>query len=153
MSGIRIHIDRQVVKYHTPEEDISTDGAEVVGFDTFEDQALRICQHIRRILTTIVRPTPVLYGLLHWNADTSLSELDEAILHKQVVNEDFDEALLVQPATLACRNCNSEFRALTVDTGQVIFSKTLAERVRNHAMIRVCPACNEPWAVWVVEII
>lgn len=123
------------------------------GFDLVEDRGLQGHPRLRRVLTTLVRPTPRFYGALHWSDGTDLDELDRKVLSDEATDGDFEGALLAEPRTIVCLNCEAHFRALAVDTGQVLFAKTLPERLRAHELRSSCPACNAALTIPIVEFL
>ena len=62
---------------------------DIVGFDFFEDQELQEHPRLRRILTLLLRPKPLFYGVLHWSDGSDLLELDHKVLQGIVDDDDF----------------------------------------------------------------
>lgn len=143
MSGHRIVVDGRQLTYLPADAAVPHD-TELRGFDALDDRELARHPRLRRVLTTLVRPTPLLYNVLHWSDGTDLRGLDEKVAAGEANDEDFAGALLAEPRTITCRNCKAQVRALVVDPGQVMFASTLAERLRAHDLKRECPVCHEP---------
>ena len=128
-------------------------GDDIKGFDVLEDRDLLRHPRLRRVLTTLVQPTPLFYGVLHWSDGTDLTELDRKVGSNEATDEDFKGALLAEARTIVCRNCEAQIRALAVDPGRALFASSLAERLQAHALRSSCPACGTPWGVLVVEFL
>jgi hypothetical protein len=126
---------------------------DIVGFDFFEDQELKEHPRLRRILTTLVRPKPLFYGVLHWSDGSDLTDLDRKVLQGIADDKDFAGALVAEPRTIICPNCQSQLRVLAVDTGQAIFSFTLPERLRKHELKTTCPGCKAKLSLPIVEFL
>jgi hypothetical protein len=126
---------------------------DVQGFDLLEDRDLQGHPRLRRVLTTLVRPTPRFYGVLHWSDGTDLDELDRRVLSDEASDADFEGALFAEPRTIVCLNCEAHIRALAVDPGQALFAKTLPERLRAHELKSSCPACSAALTVPIVEFL
>jgi hypothetical protein len=153
MAGYPIRIGGREVTYFPADEALGAEDSKAVGFDFSEDAGFRSHPRLRRVLTTMVRPTPKFYGVLHWSDNSDLSLLDEKVRGGQADDADFAGALLAEPRTIVCRACQAQLRVLAVDTGQALFARTLAERLRGHALKASCPACGQPLGVPVVEFI
>jgi hypothetical protein len=151
--GSLIRIERSDVTYFVGGEVLGPEDSEAIGYFLTEDSWFRFHRRLRRVLTTLVRPVPKIYGALHWSDGSDLDLLDEKIRNGQAVDADFAGALLTEPRTVGCLACEAEFRVLAVDTGRALFAGTLAERLRRHALKKSCPACGEPWTMLVVEFI
>src|SRR5437879_13217014 len=80
---------------------------DIVGFDFFEDQELQEHPRLRRILTLLLRPKPLFYGVLHWSDGSDLLELDRKVLQGIVDNDDFAGAVLAEPRTIICPYCHA----------------------------------------------
>lgn len=146
-------IEGRAVIYLPNGDPMPTTARDVKGFDLLEDRDLQGHPRLRRVLTTMTRPTPQFYGVLHWSDGTDLDEVDRKVLSGSAADEDFKGALLAEPRTIVCRNCEAQIRALAVDTGQVLFAKTLGERLRAHVLRSSCPVCDSPLGVPVVEFL
>jgi hypothetical protein len=133
----------------TPEEVIE----DIVGFDNFEDRELQEHARLRRILTTLVRPKPLFYGVVHWSDGSDLLELDRKVVDGKVDDDAFAGAVVAEPRTIICPNCQAQLRVLAVDTGQAIFASTLAERLRKHELKTSCPVCGAPLSLPIVEFL
>jgi hypothetical protein len=154
MDGHLITVEGNTIRYLTAGERLQFDDQDnPIGFDLLEDRDLEYHPRLRRVLTTLVRPQPTFYGVLHWNDGTDLEELDRKVLENKASDEDFAGALLAQPRTIICPNCESQLRVLAVDTGQALFAKTLAERLRTHNLKSKCPVCQNFLSVPIVEFI
>lgn len=153
MAGYLMRIGGRDVTYFAAGEMLGSEDAEAVGFDFSEDAGFRSHPRLRRVLTTMVRPVPKFYGVLHWSDGSDLNLLDEEVQSGQADDADFVGALLAEPRTIVCRACQAQLRVLAVDTGQALFASTLAERFRGHALKASCPACREPLGLPVVEFI
>jgi hypothetical protein len=126
---------------------------DIMGFDFFEDRELQEHPRLRRILTTLVRRKPIFYGVLHWSDGSDLLELDRKVLRGRVDDDDFAGAVVAEPRTIICPNCQAQLRVLAVDTGQAIFSSMLAERLRKHKLKTSCPVCGAPLTLPIVEFL
>jgi len=154
MCGHVILIEGRPVRYLAPGDEVPTEArGDLVGFDPLEDRELARHPRLRRVLTTLVRPTPAFYGVLHWSDGTDLKRLDGRVLRGEARDADFAGAVLAEPRTIVCGNCDAQLRVLAVDTGQVIFARTLPERLRAHELKTTCPVCGAPLGVPVVEFI
>jgi hypothetical protein len=153
MAGCLIRIGSRDVIYFAAGGVLDPEDAEAVGFDFSEDAGFRFHPRLRRVLTTVVRPVPKFYGVLHWSGGSDLNLLDEKVRDGQAGEADFAGAVLAEPRTVVCGACQAQVRVLAVDTGQALFAGTLAERLRGHALKRSCPVCGEPWGLPVVEFI
>jgi len=150
----RIVLQGRPVIYLTASEKIPEEAMnDIVGFDFFEDQELQDHLRLRRILTTLVRPKPLFYGVLHWRDGSDLLELDHKVLQGIVDDDDFAGAVVAEPRTIVCPNCQAQLRVLAVDTGQAIFSSTLAERLRKHELKTSCPVCRAALSLPIVEFL
>jgi hypothetical protein len=154
MCAQRIVLQGRSVIYLTTSETIHGETmGDIVGFDFFEDQELQEHPRLRRILTTLVRPKPLFYGVLHWSDGSDLLELDRKVLQGIVDDDDFAGAVVAEPRTIICPDCQAQLRVLAVDTGQAIFSSTLAERLRKHELKTSCPVCGAPLSLPIVEFL
>jgi len=141
------------VTYYAAGETLDPEDAEATGFDFSEDVEFRVHPSLRRVVTTLVRPSPRFYGVLHWSDGTDLNLLDEKVQSGQPGDADFPGALLAEPRTVICSSCHAQVRVLAVDPGQTLFASTLAQRLRSHTFKRSCPVCGEPLGMLVVEFI
>jgi hypothetical protein len=105
------------------------------------------------VLTTIVRPDPKVYGVLHWSDRSDLDLLDEKVRNGEADDDDFAGALLAEPRSITCGSCQAQVRVLAVDTGQALFASSLASRLRGHELKAACPACGARLGLPVVEFI
>ena len=154
MGGTAITIEGKQLTYFVAGESLSSsDRNDVEGFDLLDDRELTSHPRLRRVLTRMVRPTPLFYGVLHWSDGTDLEELDRKVLSHTIDDEDFDAALLAQPRTVICRNCEAHLRVLAVDTGQALFARTLPERLRSHQFSSSCPVCRTALGMPIVEFL
>lgn len=126
---------------------------DIVGFDVLEDRYLQHHPRLRRVLTTLVRPKPTFLGVLHWSDGTNLDTLDEKVISDATTERDFAGALLAEPRTIVCRNCEAQLRVLAVDTGQALFAQTLPDRLRAHELIALCEVCGTALGVPIVEML
>lgn len=153
MAGFLVWAEGREVTYFAAGEVLDPGDAGAVGFDFSEDVGFRSHPRLRRVLTTMVRPAPKFYGVLHWSDGSDLNLLDGKVRRGQADDADFAGALLAEPRTLVCSVCQAHVRVLAVDTGQALFASTLAERLRAHALKASCPKCGEPMGLPVVEFI
>lgn len=153
MAGNTIEIEGKPVKYFSGGETLSEEDEKSVGFDFADDRELQSMPHVRRVLTTLIKPEPKIYGALHWSDGSDLGELDRKVDAGTVTNSDFGGALLAQPVSITCLNCKAQLRVLAVDGGQAIFAKTLAERLRNHELKKVCPVCRAELRMNILEFL
>jgi hypothetical protein len=151
--GHPIKIAGKDVTYLTAGERIASADMDAIGFDLLEDRSLESHPRLRRVLTTLVRPAPRFYGVLHWSDGSDLEELDQKVISGLVADEDFAGALLAEPRTIVCRGCGAQVRALAVDTGQALFAGTLAARLRDHKLKSSCPSCGIPLGLPIVEFL
>lgn|SRR5262249_35105786 len=152
MNSHAIIVEGKTIKYFAAGERLQSDDRNnAIGFDLLEDRDLEHHSRLRRVLTTLVRPLPTFYGVLHWSDGANLEELDRKVFEKKSSDEDFAGALLAQPRTIICANCESQLRVLAVDTGQALFANTLAERLRTHDLKTKCPVCQNNLRVPIVE--
>jgi hypothetical protein len=128
MGGHTVLIDGWPVTYFVAGEQIKP-ATDPVGFDVFEDRVLSRHPRLRRVLTTFVGPAPVFY------------------------DADFAGALRAEPRTFVCRHCQAQLRVLAVDTGDALFSATLAERLRAHRLKDTCAVCRGHLSLAVVEFL
>lgn len=138
-----VQVENQEIAYFLPNEDVTWEGFEVVGFVPTEDPIFAAAECLRRTLTKMVSPRRRYYGILSWPHPCALQNLDRRVLAGSIEDQDFASALLVQPRTVNCRVCGTQFRGLVVDTGQAIFAETLPSRLRSRRLFKNCPACNE----------
>lgn len=143
-SGHRIVVDGREITYLPAGVAVPHDTRELRGFDALDDRHLVRHPRVRRVLTTLVRPTPVLYNTLHWSDGTDLTHLDQKVAAGEATDEDFAGALLAEPQTVTCPTCKAQIRALVVDPGQVMFATTLPQRLRAHLLKRRCLVCDAP---------
>jgi hypothetical protein len=153
MAGIDIQVDGRPVRYFFADEALSEEDEKAIGFDFTDDRELRDMPHVRRVLTTLIRPEPKIYGALHWSDGSDLAELDRKIELGTATDDDFAGALLGQPMSITCPNCNAQLRVLAVDGGQAIFGRTLAERLRSHEIKRSCPECKTELRMNILEFL
>lgn len=152
-AGFLVPIKGRHVTYFPAGDKIAPVDSETIGFDFSEDAEFRLHTRLRRVLTTLVRPTPTFYGVLHWSDGSDLNLLDHKVKSGLVTDADFSNALLAEPRTIVCHACQAQVRVLAVDTGQALFAGDLAERLRGHALKTSCPACGAPLSLPVVEFI
>ena len=62
-------------------------------------------------------------------------------------------AVVAEPRTIFCSNCEAQLRVLAVDTGQAIFSSTLPERMRKHQLRTSCTVCAGDLSLPIVEFL
>jgi hypothetical protein len=124
----------------------------LVGFDIFEDEFLGKNQHLRRVLTTLFRPNPQYYNVLHWSDGTDLAALDLKVAQGTISDDDFSGALLVEPRSISCGDCDSSIRGLGVDPGRLLFSRSLPQRLREHKFVTSCPFCGGGLMPHIVEL-
>ena len=154
MCAHRILLDGRPVIYLAASEPVPEEVMDdIVGFDFFEDQELKEHPRLRRILTTLVRPKPLFYGVLHWSDGSDLIDLDRKVLQGIADDSDFAGALVAEPRTIVCPNCQAQPRVLAVDTGQAIFSSNLPERLRKHELKTACPGCKAQLSLPIVEFL
>lgn len=153
MPGRLIRIGGRYVNYFASGEQLLPGESEAIGFDFAEDADLRAHPRLRRVLTTLIRPEPKIYGVLHWSDGSDLAVLDQKVQDGTAEDDDFAGALFAEPRTIICRACEAQVRVLAVDTGQPIFASDRAERLRAHALKAACPVCGEHLGVPVVEFI
>jgi hypothetical protein len=153
MTGHLIRIRGRYVTYFASGEALLPHEAEAVGFDFSEDAELRSHPRLRRVLTTMLRPEPKFYGVLHWSGGSDLVALDEKVKSGKAEDSDFAGALLAEPRTVVCAECQAQVRVLVVDTGQALFASDLASRLRDHDLKQSCPACGAHLGLPIVEFI
>ena len=152
MSGHDIVINGRPVVYLTAGDPLK-DPANVVGYDLFEDRQLSQHPRVRRIVTTLIRPIPRFYGVLHWSDGTDLSLVDAKVCEGTATDADFAGALAAEPHTIVCPHCDAQLRVLAVDPGQAVFASTLPERLRAHKLLTNCPICDGHLTVQIVEFL
>jgi hypothetical protein len=131
------------VKYFPAGEAIAgVDREKLVGFDAHEDEELRYHPRLRRVLTTLIRESPLFYGVLHWNEGTDLQEVDRRVRAGVAGPVDFEGAVYAELRTIVCRCCEAQVRVLAVDPGQALFASSLASRLRGHQFQKACPICK-----------
>jgi hypothetical protein len=153
MGGIAIKIEGRDLTYFPAGEEITQPADDVVGLDFLEDRELLIHSRIRRVLTTLVRSSPKFYGALHWSDGNDLVVLDSRVRSGAVADQDFAGALLAEARTVVCTACGAQIRCLAVDTGQVLFARSLPERLRSHRLEKTCPVCAAMLTVPIVEFL
>lgn len=153
MTGHLIRIGGRYVTYFASGEQLLPGESEAIGFDFAEDAGLRAHPRLRRVLTTLIRPEPKIYGVLHWSDDSDLAVLDQKVRGGTAEESDFAGALFAEPRTIVCRACEAQVRVLAVDTGQPLLASDRAERLRAHELKRSCPACGVHLGVPIVEFI
>lgn len=153
MNGHPIRVGGRHVTYFATGEQLLPCESEAIGFDFAEDAALRAHPRLRRVLTTLIRPEPKIYGVFHWSDGSDLAVLDQKVQDGTVEDSDFAAALFAEPITIICQRCEARVRVLAVDTGHPLFASDRAERLRAHVFKTACPMCGEPWGVAVVEFI
>jgi hypothetical protein len=153
MSGHLIRVGSRSVTYFAPGELLPLGESAAIGFDFAEDAALRAHPRLRRILTTLIRPEPKIYGVLHWSDGSDLDALDRKVRDGTAEDNDFATAVFAEPRTIICRGCEAQLRVLAVDPGQPLFAADRAERLRAHALKTSCPVCGGRLGVPVVEFI
>lgn len=126
---------------------------DVQGFDHFEDRDLAAHPRLRRTLTTLIRPTPRFYGVLHWSDGTDLDVLDELVRSGDATDSEFDGALPAELGTIVCGSCEAHLRVLQVDPGNILFADTFAERLRKHTFQQTCPVCGNHLPLYIVEFL
>src|SRR5580700_3688532 len=99
MSGSLIRIAGRDLTYFGPGDELSPEDSGAIGFDFSEDAGLHLHPRLRRVLTTMVRPVPKFYGVLHWTDGSDLELLDERVYSGKVDDSDFAGALLAEPRT------------------------------------------------------
>ncbi|MGH3544400.1 MAG: hypothetical protein ACRDPW_00465 [Mycobacteriales bacterium] len=156
MGSRLVVIEGRTVRYFTAGERLSAAERKAVAFDVFdvcEDRELERHSRLRRVLTTLVRPLPMFYGVLHWSDASDLEKLDRKIIEGEVCDADFAGALLAQPHTIVCRTCKAQLRVLAIDGGQALFAKTLAQRLQAHDLKSNCPICQSHLGMPIVEFL
>jgi hypothetical protein len=154
MCPYQIELQGRAVTYLAALEEMPEDAMDdIVGFDFFDDQELRDHPRLRRILMTLVRPKPLFYGALHWSDGCDLVVLDRKVRRDTVGEDDFAGAVVAEPRTIVCTNCQAQLRVLAVDTGQALFSSTLAERMRKHELRTSCTVCAAQLGLPIVELL
>lgn len=153
MSGHLIRVGGRYVTYFASGERLLPGESEAIGFDFAEDADLRVHPRLRRVLTTLIRPEPKIYGVLHWSDGSDLAALDQKVLDGTAEDKDFAAALFAEPRTIICLGCEAQVRVLAVDTGQPLFARDRAERLRAHALKATCPVCGGRLGVPVVEFL
>lgn len=153
MTGHMMRIADRYVTYFAFGEQLLPGESDAIGFDFAEDASLQAHPRLRRVLTTLIRPEPKIYGVLHWSDGSDLTMLDQKVRDGTAKDDDFATAMFAEPRTIICRSCEAQVRVLAVDTGQPLFAGNRAERLRAHALKAVCPVCGEPLGVLVVEFI
>lgn len=112
MAGFLIGIGGRYVTYFAADDVLDPEDSEAIGFDFSEDAGFRSHPRLRRVLTTMVRPVPRFYGVLHWSDGSDLNLLDEKVQSGQADDADFAGALLAEPRTIVCRSCLAQVRVL-----------------------------------------
>ncbi|MEA2533142.1 MAG: hypothetical protein QOJ93_953 [Actinomycetota bacterium] len=154
MCAYQIELQGRSVTYLTASDEVPEEAMDdIVGFDFFDDQELRDHPRLRRILMTLVRPKPLFYGVLHWSDGGDLVALDHKVRRGTEGEEDFAVAVVAEPRTIVCSNCQAQLRVLALDTGQAIFSSTLPERMRKHQLRTSCTVCAEELSLPIVEFL
>lgn len=153
MTGHLIRVGGRYVTYFASGEQLLPGESEAIGFDFAEDAELMAHPRLRRVLTTLIRPEPKIYGVLHWSDGSDLAVLDEKVRDGVVEDGDFAGALFAEPRTIVCAACDAQVRVLAVDTGQPLLAGDRAERLRAHKLRRSCPACGAHLGLPIVEFI
>lgn len=153
MTGLSIRVGGWNVTYFAAGEQLPPGDPQAIGFDFAEDAELRAHPRIRRVLTTLLRAEPKIYGVLHWSDGSDLAALDRKVRDDAGEEKDFAGAVFAEPRTIVCLKCEAQVRVLAVDPGQPLFARDRAERLRAHALKRTCPICGERWGGLVVEIV
>lgn len=91
--------------------------------------------------------------MLHWSNGFDLDALDRRVLDGSVTDADFADALVGEPASMVCRNCQAVLRVLIVDTGHPVFSGDRARRLREHTFVKSCPVCGGDLGGYVLELL
>jgi hypothetical protein len=141
------------VAYFAAGEQLSAGESEAIGFDFFEEASLRNHPRLRRVLTSLIPTKPKIYGVLHWSDGSDLTVLDQMVRDGDADNTDFAGALFAEPRSIFCLACESQLRVLAVDTGQPLFARDRAERLRAHKLKGSCPVCAGHLALPIVEFI
>jgi hypothetical protein len=147
--GHSIRIADRAVIYLMPNDDVPEASPLPVGYDFFEDLVWRRHPRMRRVLTTLIRPHPLYYGLLHWSDGTDLDALDLAVASGESAAAGFSSALLVEVRSINCRHCEAGLRVAAPDGGNPLVTTAL---VQNHTFVRDCPVCGLPLGLLVVEL-
>lgn len=79
MAGRLIRFGSRSVTYFASGEPLPPSESEFMGFDFAEDAALRAHPRLRRVLTTLFRPEPKIYGVFHWSDGLDLAVLDQKV--------------------------------------------------------------------------
>lgn len=153
MTGTDVKPGTHTVTYYVAGEDLSPEDRTAVGFDSDVDERFKSHERVRRIVFRLLPHLPQIYGVLHWSDGTDLKFLDEVVLAGAATESDFQGALLAEPRTVVCLECDSHVRVLAVDPGQPLFASTLARRLRAHVLKKSCPRCGAGWTLEVVEYV
>jgi hypothetical protein len=153
MAGHTISLEGRELVYFAAGEDLPENGHCAIGYDPAADEAFRDHERVRRVLGTLIHPTPKVFQALHWSDGRDLRLLDSAVKSGAYDESDFDGALLTEAHMVVCLSCSAATRVLLVDAGQVLFHRTLPERLRSHALVAACPQCQVPWTLRAVEVI
>lgn len=148
--GHRILLGNRSATYLTPLEDLPDGAPAPVGYDLLEDLLLRRHPRMRRVLTTLIRPAPLYYGLLHWSDDTDLDALDRLIVGGDIQPAGLATALLMEPRSVTCRNCDAILRLAVPDAGNPLVTTA---RLQGHRFVNDCPICNQPLGLLVAEVL
>jgi len=115
MTGRLIRIGDRYVTYFASGEQLLPGESESIGFDFAEDADLRAHPRLRRVLTTLIRPEPKIYGVLHWSDGSDLAALDQKVQGGTAEEGDFAGAVFAEPRTIVCRACEAQVRVLAVE--------------------------------------
>lgn len=154
MVSHHVEIEGARIRYLAAGEQLlAADRDDIKNFDIFEDRKLQQHPRIRRVLTALIRPLPLFYCVLHWSDGTDLHELDRKVLRGEFNDDDFAGALMAEPRSIICLNCEAQLRVLVVDGGQALFAKTLSERLRAHDLKQRCPSCQAHINLHIIEFL
>jgi hypothetical protein len=149
-NGFNVRIGSTEVVYLTPDSEVAEADPTPVGYDFFEDLAIRRHPRFRRVLISFIKPIPLYFGMLHWSDGTNLSHLDDQVRSGDPEAVGLKTGLFVQSRSLTCRACQAGLRLAVPDTGHPLVTTQL---LRSHSWVRDCPVCAKPLGLLVAEVL
>ncbi|MCX5298682.1 hypothetical protein OG898_19705 [Streptomyces sp. NBC_00193] len=121
------------------------------GQDEGREQSLVRSDRLRRIVMPL--PSGRSYRLfLHWSDGTDLEDLDRRIAEGESCEGAFAGALAGGDMDLRCRTCGTDFLAVVADAGTPLLGD-IANRLRAHEFVDVCPVCGAGWQPHVMHAV
>lgn len=107
------------------------------------------------LVSSFLEPTKGLVYYLHWDNGQDLDELDRKVERDTYTDADFAHVAKTEYQLMTCKKCGQVWRTFVLPLGDpYLDAPGLYERkIREHAIIRTCPNCGEPFRQLVVKII